>query len=83
ATTEWCVATSRIDGLHIRERATSDARSFGLLNKGGFLYAYCNGTTGAPIAACGGLTKFWVAVWYDNRWGYVPTLCVDWRRTKP
>lgn len=83
ATNDWCIATSKIDGLNIRARPTSDAASLGQLNKGSFAYADCNGYGGAPVSACGGLTKTWVAVWHNNVWGYVPNVCVEWRLPKP
>jgi spore coat assembly protein SafA len=72
-----CWVVSRVDGLNIRERATSDSRSDGHLDAGQSIPASCEAVSGGQYQSCGG-SHWWIPVPYKGRTDYVAWACVDW-----
>jgi LysM repeat protein len=72
-----CWVVSRVDGLNIRERSTSDSRSDGHLDAGQSIPASCEAVSGARYQSCGG-SHWWIPVPYEGRTDYVAWACVDW-----
>lgn len=80
---EWpCWIVSRVDGLNIRERPTSDSRSAGHLDAGQSIPASCEAVSGAQYQSCGG-SFWWIPVPYEGRRHYVAWACVDWFTAEP
>jgi spore coat assembly protein SafA len=72
-----CWVVSKVDGLNIRERATSDSRSDGHLDIGQSIPASCEAVSGARYQSCGG-SYWWIPVPYEGRRHFVAWACVDW-----
>jgi nucleoid-associated protein YgaU len=72
-----CWIVSRVDGLNIREDATSESPSDGHLDTGQSLPARCEAVFGERYQSCGG-SHWWVPVPYKGRTHYVAWACVDW-----
>jgi spore coat assembly protein SafA len=80
---EWpCWVVSKVDGLNIREDATSDSRSDGHLDSGQSIPASCEAVSGAQYQSCGG-SHWWIPVPYEGRRHYVAWACVDWFTSEP
>jgi spore coat assembly protein SafA len=76
-TDSQCWIVSRVDGLNIREDATSESPSDGHLDTGQSLPARCEAVSGARYQSCGG-SHWWIPVPYKGRTHYVAWACVDW-----
>src|SRR5262245_40177350 len=68
---EWpCWIISRVDDLNIRERPSSDSRSYGHLDTGQSIPARCDAVSGEEYQSCGG-SHWWIPVPYEGRTRYV------------
>lgn len=77
-----CWVVSRVDGLRIRERASTDSPSDGYLDTGQSVPASCEARLGGRYTSCGG-SQWWIPVPYQGRTEYVAWACVDWYTSAP
>jgi hypothetical protein len=77
-----CWVVSKVDGLRIRDQASTDSRVNGRLSAGQSISASCRAQRGERYSDCGG-SQWWIPV--PNRGGtdYVAWACVDWFTSEP
>jgi spore coat assembly protein SafA len=77
-----CWVISRVDGLRIRDRASTDSEVNGRLAAGESIPASCRAQRGERYSDCGG-SQWWVPVPQRGRTDYVAWACVDWFTSDP
>lgn len=77
-----CWIVSKVDGLRIRDRASTEAGVNGRLNAGQSISANCRAQRGERYSDCGG-SQWWIPVPYRGGTDYVAWACVDWYTSEP
>ena len=67
-----------VSGVNVRLRTNDSSTRLGVIQPGQSAPAACEATEGSSYTACGGTSKWWIQVKWDDRTGYVAHLCVNW-----